>query len=94
MLRRESSNLSISTNSLGGEFSCKHLQQRTGYDFELTPQTIRIMYRRLMMAGYNHVEATNLIAHLMGLGPAKNGWSTKELQHLLFVKQMENNTSP
>jgi hypothetical protein len=65
-----------------------------GYDFELTPEIIRLFYRRLTLAGFSHTEATNLIAHLMGLGPSESGWSTKELQHLLFVRQMDDTTSP
>lgn len=55
-----------------------------GYDVEINPKMIRVLYRRLIIAGYSPVEASNLIAKLMGLAVTENGWKVKELQRLLF----------
>jgi hypothetical protein len=67
-----------------------------GYDLILSPHMIRILYRRLLIAGYTQKEASNLIASLMGLDPADNGWSTNELVHLLHeeYRDKKNTTRP
>lgn len=57
-----------------------------GYDFVLSPQVIRVLFRRLILSGYTREEAGNLIANLMGLGPDEKGWTTKELIRLLEVE--------
>lgn len=61
---------------------------RTGYDLKINPQFIRILYRRLILAGYSKEEAGNLIAKLLGLAAAKKGWTTKELMDMLFLKDI------
>lgn len=60
-----------------------------GYELVLNSKVIRVLYRRLIMAGYSTTEASNLIAKLMGLAVTENGWKIKELQNLLFEEWYE-----
>lgn len=55
---------------------------------------IRILYRRLLFAGFSNEEASNLIANLMGLGKNENGWKTSELIHLLYEEYRTKSTRP
>jgi len=60
-----------------------------GYELVLNSKVIRVLYRRLILAGYSTKEASNLIAKLMGLAVTENGWKIKELQTLLFEEWYE-----
>jgi hypothetical protein len=47
-----------------------------------------VIYRRLTVEGWGPREAGNLIAHLEGLGPARFGWTVREIDHLIFLRRM------
>ena len=47
-----------------------------------------VIYRQLTVRGWGAREAGNLIAHLKGLGPARFGWTVREIDHLLFLRRM------
>jgi hypothetical protein len=44
--------------------------------------------RRLQMSGLSLAEASNLTAHLVGLPPARSGWSLRQVEHLLFLRSI------
>ena len=46
------------------------------------------LYRRLTVGGWTAREAGNLTAHLEGLGPVRHGWTIREIDHLLFLREM------
>lgn len=48
----------------------------------------RETYRRLRLAGLDAREAASLVAHLLGIGSARGGWSIAEVERLLFVRAM------
>lgn len=56
---------------------------------ELTPAKIRSMYRRFIIMGFSRVEASNLIAKLVGLGTTDKGWKVDEITRLIFLQHIE-----
>jgi hypothetical protein len=47
------------------------------------------MARGLLMAGCTPVEASNLVALAIGLGPLASGWSLLEIERLRFLQHLE-----
>jgi hypothetical protein len=64
-----------------------------GYEIVLSPQTIRAMFRKFLILGYTPNQAGNLIGKLMGLAATQNGWTVKELIHMLYLQDMDNRVS-
>jgi hypothetical protein len=61
---------------------------KKGYDAVVLKRNgIKLLYYRLLRAGYTKEEASNIIAHLIGLGIDEKGWTPQELAHLLYFKQ-------
>jgi hypothetical protein len=50
--------------------------------------TARDTYRRLGTLGLGPAEAGNLTAYLRGLRPASQGWSTEEIDRVLFLRYL------
>ena len=48
----------------------------------------RSMVWHLEQGGWSEREASNLVALLHGLRPAKGGWSVREIEHLRFLQAM------
>ncbi|MEO5940636.1 MAG: hypothetical protein ABIZ72_06635 [Candidatus Limnocylindrales bacterium] len=56
---------------------------------EPTPElTTRATYRSLIMRGLAPDEAANLTAYLAGLGATGANWTLKQINQLLFLRQM------
>ena len=55
---------------------------------EPTGLPARPTYRRLTMAGFTPAEAGNLTAHLSGLRSAVSPWTLREIESLLFVRDL------
>ena len=52
------------------------------------PRTVRSTYQRLRMVGLTATEAGNLTAHLNGIHTAEQGWTTSEIEGLLFLRAL------
>ena len=48
----------------------------------------RSMVWHLEAGGWSEREATNLVALVHGLKPARNGWTAREIEHLRFLQSM------
>jgi hypothetical protein len=48
----------------------------------------RSMVWRLEAGGWTQREASNLVALVHGLKPARNGWTAREIEHLRFLQSM------
>ena len=48
----------------------------------------RQMMWRLESGGWTEREASNLVALLHGLRPARVGWTEREIEHLRFLQSM------
>jgi hypothetical protein len=48
----------------------------------------RSMVRHLEAGGWTEREASNLVALLHGLKPARSGWTAREIDHLRFLHSM------
>jgi hypothetical protein len=46
------------------------------------------LVRALIAGGWSCTQAGNLAAFLLGLRPAASGWSTREIDHLLFLRAL------
>jgi hypothetical protein len=46
------------------------------------------MVWRLEAGGWTQREASNLVALVHGLKPARNGWTAREIEHLRFLQSM------
>ncbi len=53
---------------------------------EARATTPAALYRELRVAGFSAPEAGNLTAYLVGLRPVAGGWSLREVEHLLFLR--------
>jgi hypothetical protein len=42
--------------------------------------------RRLQMCGLTAVEAATLTGRLAGLAPIRGGWTTRQVEHLVFLR--------
>ncbi len=49
-------------------------------------ESVRAAYRGLRAIGLSEAEASNLSAHLAGLGQARQGWQLREIERLLFIR--------
>jgi hypothetical protein len=47
-----------------------------------------VIYRHLTIDGWSAREAGNLVARLLGLHSARQGWTVNEIDHLLFLRAM------
>lgn len=47
---------------------------------------VAVTAKRLQRGGLSAGEASNLTAHLVGLPPARSGWSLRQIEHLLFLR--------
>lgn len=56
-----------------------------------SPKKIKEAYRRFMMMGFTKIEASNMVASLLGLDVCKTGWTVKQFEDLLFIKYMKEN---
>ena len=54
----------------------------------VSAETVRAAYRGLRAVGLSEVEATNLTAHLAGLGHSRQGWRLIEIERLLFIQSL------
>ncbi len=60
----------------------------------LTPTTTtanpgaRSMVWHLEAGGWTRREASNLVALVLGLKPARDGWTAREIEHLRFLQSM------
>ena len=48
----------------------------------------RSMVWHLEAGGWTEREASNLVALLHGLRPARSGWTVREIEHLRFLQSM------
>jgi hypothetical protein len=48
----------------------------------------RSMVWHLEAGGWTQREASNLVALVMGLKPARSGWTAREIEHLRFLQSM------
>jgi hypothetical protein len=55
---------------------------------EPTGLPVRPTYRRLTMAGFSPSEAGNLTAHLSGLRSSRSPWTLREIESLLFLRDL------
>jgi hypothetical protein len=54
----------------------------------VSADTVRAAYRGLRAVGLSEVEASNLSAHLAGLGRTRQGWRLVEVERLLFIQSL------
>lgn len=47
-----------------------------------------VTYRRLGSKGFRSDEAGNLTAYLHGLPPVRSGWALREIEGLLFLRDL------
>lgn len=52
------------------------------------PSAPRGTYRHLRMLGLDPSEAGNLAAFVRGIPPVEQGWTVKEIEHLLFLRYL------
>lgn len=52
------------------------------------PGTTRALIWRLQSGGWSSIEAGNLAAIVLGLRPARTGWTGAELDHLRFLRSL------
>ena len=57
----------------------------------MPPAGARSLVWHLEAGGWTEREATNLVALCNGLRPAAEGWSIREIEHLVFLKAMVKN---
>lgn len=53
---------------------------------DVAAEVVREGVRRLERAGFQPVEAGNVVALGLGLRPVPGGWTASQIQHLLFVR--------
>ena len=46
----------------------------------------RSLVWRLESGGWSEQEASNIVALVHGLRPARNGWTVREIEHLRFLR--------
>ena len=47
---------------------------------------VSVMIRQLQICGLSPIEAANLTARLVGLPGVRGGWSTRQVEHLMFLR--------
>lgn len=52
------------------------------------PAAARTMVWHLETGGWTEREASNLVALLHGLRPARSGWTAREIEHLRFLQAL------
>ncbi len=65
-----------------------------GYEVLLTPDEMRTMYRRMIIAGLEPIEAGNVVAVAIGLKPTKNGWKVQEIINMIFIDNIKHTLLP
>ena len=57
----------------------------------MAPTWAKTLVWNLEAGGWTQREATNLVALFNGLRPVAEGWSIREIEHLVFLKAMVKN---
>jgi hypothetical protein len=55
------------------------------------PDDLKSTYRRFLMLGFTTIEASNLVATLLGLSACRDGWTLKQLNDILFMRYIREN---